>query len=236
MLAFEVGMLLEDAGMATIEQRLSGRADYSSFLVHLTRRQGTIPARRILRRILREQVLRAQNPYCLFYNQIEEDERENFDVVCFTEAPLHQIRAFLGRIDGRSVRLEPYGLVFTKDFIARHGGNPAFYINTHHQSELRDAALDAFYEAREVGFDDHPVAPLLPFFNIFGRTIAGGRYDFYWEREWKVVGDVEFNDADIVVGLCPADRIRRFEHDFPGIRFISPRWGLDEIVSHLREG
>jgi hypothetical protein len=131
--------------------------------------------------------------------------------------------------------LEPYGLVFTKDFIARRGGNPTFYINTHHQSELRDAALDLFYEAQDIGFEEHPATSLLPFFNIFGKTTGGGRYDFYWEREWKVVGDVAFGYDDIVVGLCPQNRIPRFEQNFPDVQFISPRWGLDDIVRHLTD-
>lgn len=219
--------------MATIEQRLRGRADYSSFLVHLTRRQGDRPARGVLRQILRDRRLRAQNPYCLFHHQIAEDERQHFNVVCFTEAPLHQIKAFLGEIDGRSVELEPYGLVFTKEFIGSKGGNPSFYINTYHHNDLRNAARELFQLARDAGFAGHPATRLLPFVNIFGRTAGGGRYDFYWEREWKVLGDITFTYGDVVVGLCPENRIDDFENRFPAIKFISPRWGLDDIIKHL---
>ena len=53
------------------------------------------------------------------------DDRDYFNVVCFTEAPLHEIRLFVGSIEGRGVVLEPYGLVFTKEFIGKQGGNPA---------------------------------------------------------------------------------------------------------------
>ena len=154
--------------------------------------------------------------------------------MCFTEAPLHQIKAFLGKIQGRDLELGPYGLVFTKEFISSQGGNPAFYINTHHSRELRDAALALFNRAREDNFEDSGLTPLLPYINIFGKTASGGRYDFYWEREWRVVGDLNFRRTDVVVGLCPADRVAEFEKEFRGLRFISPRWGLDEIITHLR--
>jgi hypothetical protein len=167
-------------------------------------------------------------------HQVDDDDEEHFNVVCFTEAPLHQIKTFIGKIEGRNIELGPYGLVFTKDFISSKGGNPALYIDTHHDSTLRKAAVALFNQAQEDGFDDSPLTPLLPFINIFGKTTTGARYDFYWEREWRVVGDLKFNYADVVVGLCPPDRIDEFEEEYPKVKFISPRWGLDEIITHLR--
>jgi hypothetical protein len=125
-------------------------------------------------------------------------------------------------------------LVFAKEFISGNGGNPAFYVNTQHQRELRDAANALFNRARQEGFDDSPLTPLLPYINIFGKTAHGGRYDFYWEREWRVVGDVDFRYKDVVVGLCPGRRIDEFETEFKNVRFISPHWGLDAIITHLR--
>jgi Putative abortive phage resistance protein AbiGi, antitoxin len=218
----------------TIEQVLATRADYSSFLVHLTRKQEKLSARRVLKKILRETCLAARDAHCLFLRAIPDGAEEHFNVVCFTEAPLHQIKTFLGKIQGRNIELGPYGLVFTKEFISKQGGNPAFYVNTHHHRRLRDAATALFERAETEGFDDSDLTPLLPFINIFGKKQGGGRHDFYWEREWRVVGAVQFNKKDVVVGLCPADRVAEFEKEFKNIRFISPRWGLDAIITHLR--
>jgi hypothetical protein len=218
--------------VATIEQVLHRRTDYSSFLIHLTRAQEGLSARNALRQILNQRRLQARNPHCLFVRQIPAQHAHRFNVVCFTEAPLHQIKAFLGEIQGRQVKLGPYGLVFTKTFIAGRGGNPAFYINTYHQLDLRNAALALFQRAQQQGFPA-ALTRLLPFVNIFGRTRSGGRYDFHWEREWRVVGDVTFNYRDVVVGLCPEDRVDDFEEEFSGVKFISPRWGLDRIMTHL---
>ena len=220
--------------MKRIEQVLAARADYSSFLVHLTRKQEGLPARKVLKKILKDRRLEARGTHCLFMHHVERDDEEHFNVVCFTEAPLHQIKTFLGRIEGRDIELGPYGLVFTKDFISSKGGNPALYINTHHNPTLRKAAVALFEHARDDGFDDSPWTPLLPFINIFGRTTGGRRYDFYWEREWRIVGDLKFAYTDVVVGLCPAERVNEFEEEFPKVKFISPRWGLDQIINHLR--
>ena len=130
--------------------------------------------------------------------------------------------------------LEPYGVVFTKDFIGQKGGNPALYINTYHQDELRNAALELFHRTEEEGFEESSITKLLPFINIFGKKANGGIYDFHWEREWRVGGDIVFTHADVMVGLCPEDEIQAFQHDFPEVTFISPCWGLDQIITHLR--
>jgi len=220
----------------SIEEVLSSRADYSTFLMHLTRAQGAKSARRVLQEILDARSLEAAKPHCLFGHLLNnEDDEEHFNVVCFTEAPLHQVRLFIGPIEGRGVELEPYGLVFTKEFIGSKGGNPALYINTYYHDELKDAALELFHKAAEEGFEDSSITKLLPFITIFGKTATGGAHDFHWEREWRVVGDVAFDYPDVIVGLCPEDDIEDFQDDFPDVTFISPCWGLDRIIKHLRE-
>ena len=46
--------------MATIEKRLRARGDYSSFLVHLIRRQKGVRTEKTLRDILQDKVLEAR--------------------------------------------------------------------------------------------------------------------------------------------------------------------------------
>ena len=41
--------------------------------------------------------------------------------------------------------------------------------------------------------------------------IFGENYDFHWEREWRINGDLHFQWEDIVVGLCEECDIETFE-------------------------
>src|SRR6266699_4474424 len=122
--------------MASIEKRLGVRSDYSSFLVHLIRRHTGMPTRGVLRQILADKRLRAKNAHCLFKYDFEEHDADHFNVVSLTEAPLQQIKTFLGRIDGRKINMTSYGLVFTTEFVSEQGGNPVLYINTRHGTLL----------------------------------------------------------------------------------------------------
>lgn len=49
-------------------------------------------------------------------------------MVCFTETPVDQIEALVQPLIGRAKQLEPYGLVFKKDYIRQQEGNPVFYV------------------------------------------------------------------------------------------------------------
>ena len=98
----------------------NSREDLSKFLVHLTRDyEGELATNNLLS-ILREKVIHARNAHCLFkydfsrlcFSKVLSEE---FQTVCFTEAPLAQIRSLVGEIPDRQIALKPYGLVFHKD-------------------------------------------------------------------------------------------------------------------------
>ena len=101
------------------------RTDLSTFLIHLTRSQDKLSAPEVLEKILREGKLVAKNPYCLVKEALKNEKiRNEYSVVCFSEAPLDQIHSFIGESPGRGINFEPYGLVFSKEVISRKGGNP----------------------------------------------------------------------------------------------------------------
>ena len=60
------------------------------------------------------------------------------------------------------------------------------------------------------------------------------KYDFHWEREWRIVGDLEFELNDVYCGLCSEDCIRYFESKFR-LKFIDPYWGMNQIIDKLVE-
>ena len=58
-------------------------------------------------------------------------------------------------------------------------------------------------------------------------------YDFHWEREWRVVGDLAFKLTDIYCGLCPDEDISYFESTYKPVKFISPHWRINKILRKL---
>src|SRR5262249_54774487 len=67
------------------------------------------------------------------------------------------------------------------------------------------------------------------------RPLAAGVMTSIGNGSGGIVGDLKFKYADVVVGLCPEDRVDELEEEFHNVKFISPRWGLDRIIEHLRD-
>ncbi len=170
--------------------------------------------------------------------------------VCFSEAPVEHLYSLVADIVGRSVRLRPYGLAMTKMMARHNGSNPVWYVDmTPGHDWLQANALDKLRdEAIRGDFVSHPSSSLLPFFEAMG-TWRSGQKEFWWEREWRKVGDYPLEEREIAFWLCPEDEIDEFEsfiikewnlESIPdedrlsyGQRFLDPRWGVEEIIARL---
>jgi hypothetical protein len=167
-------------------------------------------------------------------------------VVCFSETPLEHIYSLVADIDGRRVHLEPYGVAVTKLAARRLGVNPIWYVDmTPGQNDqwATAHAVDAIRDAAIATGDFHntPAAKLLPFFEQMG-TWPDSQKEFWWEREWRHVGDVLLPLVGCIF-LCPENEIDDFVPAIAGehvrarnVRrraFIDPRWGLEQIIAHL---
>ena len=64
------------------------------------------------------------------------DRKKYFGAICFTETPLNEVHCLL-EIQGRSVNLEPYGLVFLKERCIKQGVNPVLYINNNNGAKVK---------------------------------------------------------------------------------------------------
>lgn len=71
---------------------------------------------------------------------------KQFYTTCFTETPLNQLHLLVRDIPGRRVKLAPYGVCFSKDFIVRKGGQPALYINEYNGNTWLRDCVDKLYE------------------------------------------------------------------------------------------
>jgi hypothetical protein len=75
----------------------------------------------------------------------------------------------------------------------------------------------------------------------YARGLGGGyKKEFWWEREWRHLGDFDLPGKFLV--LCPLNEMLEIrdaenegveEHDQLRARFIDPRWGLETIIGHL---
>ena len=71
---------------------------------------------------------------------------------------------------------------------------------------------------------------LLPFLNAMHE-----RYDFSWEREWRVVQDFKFRLKDLVCVILPHKGEESLKEKFAryGLAVISPGWTYEQILTEL---
>lgn len=205
------------------EEFLDKKRDFSPLLVHLTRSDEEFTAKEVLGQILSENTLRAYYHHCLFSPSLSESNDESlqnkFKVVCFTETPIDQIQVLLYQVWGRNIKLDPYGLVFKKEFIREHGGNPVFYMT----KGIAKPLWTLYWNQ-----PSDEICRLLALINLCDENV-----DFHWEREWRVVGNLIFHLSNIYCGLCPEDEIDYFEKTYSPTIFISPYWGINKILDKL---
>jgi hypothetical protein len=220
-----------------IRDILNRRTDLSTFVVHLTREKDGSSPRQVLDKIIKERRLRAGGPMGWAKEQDDPDDRERQSqrVVCFSETPLEHIYSLVADIDGRAVKLAPYGLAFTKLVARRMGVNPIWYVDMTpgRDWDLRNAIDELKADAAGDAFHDHPIARITPFFEQMG-TWPASQKEFWWEREWRHVGDLSL-PLEGIIWLCPEDEIDDLcdEIGLPLKPVVDPRWGLEQIIAHL---
>jgi hypothetical protein len=216
------------------------REDLSRFIVHLTRDtredfEDGATARKNLLSILKDRRIKARTAHCLHRRKLEQAPaavRRVFQVTCFTEVPLNQIHLLTQPIARRRIQLESYGLVFEKSFLVQQGAQPALYINGYsgRNATLRDA-VDTIFELAVKKKFRGKIWRILPFVNAMHE-----RYDFTWEREWRIAGPLAFRPQDLVCLILPPGgkepRLRELLAK-RGIAVISPGWIYEQIVAEL---
>jgi hypothetical protein len=165
--------------------------------------------------------------------------------VCFSETPLEYVHLLLQDIDNRQVQFEPYGIAFPKKIGRVRGVNPVWYVDiTRGHDWLMQPVNDMIEAALDKGgIDAAPIGRLAPFIEQMGTQFGGGgnviyRKEFWWEREWRRVGN--FVLPGHVIVLCPEAEFAAFGTalgEQPGHTacFIDPHWGLEQIISRSAE-
>jgi hypothetical protein len=225
-----------------IEEILNRRSDLSTFLVHLTRQHGGISAIQNLEAILNLQHIQARSALGPARTEALPVGAPDQRVVCFSETPLEHTWTLCEEIPGRSVKLEPYGVVFTKAFGRRTGANPVWYTDITPGHDWIMRAVNRLIDqakANTAGDPTHEVLKFSPFIEQMG-TPAGRKKEFWWEREWRHIGTFYFTLSDVVAVMAPANQHTRLQPFINGINaagrkppLLDPRWSPERMVATL---
>jgi hypothetical protein len=212
----------------------------------MTRSQGDITAKERLATIRDERWLRAFTPmgWAAEQDDPQDAAKRTQRVVCFSETPLEHVWTLIADIAGRTVQMEPYGVALPKYKARKMGVNPVWYVDMTPGRNWDIAnALTAMRDAAIATGDFHAqsAARIFPFVEPMAVWEEHTR-EFWWEREWRHVGDVWIDELGWLF-LCPEDEIEDFVPQIEGEhasdwnrrkrQFIDPRWGLERIIAHL---
>lgn len=224
-----------------IETLLHRRPDLSTFLVHFTRDKNGKTAHQNLVSILTDSRLKAGAKL----GKAKDEDVEGQEVVCFTETPLEHSWALVEDIQGRQANLEPYGVVFTKIWAREREVNPVWYIDATVGHDWLTKDVDALIEHAMENDKGTEIFRLTPFFEIMG-TWRDNQKEFWWEREWRKVGDLSFSWHDLVAVLAPEDEHKQLRtaleseakkqgvvSEVSVLNFLDPRWGLERMIGSL---
>ena len=234
-----LGAVRADAVRNVRARAVEGRGDLSRFVIHLTRDDRADgdehvrgqSAQANFRGIIDGRQVMALRPHCLHGDRIPAAHRERFSVCCFTEVPLSELHRLTRRIEGRGIQFSDYGIVFSREFLTEKGAQPAIYINSYDGNTwLREAADEIYDVAAASGFEDGACWRLLPYLNGMHEG-----YDFAWEREWRVAGNLEFQAEDVVCVVLPETGEEELTRAFlkRGVPVVSPGWSADRIVAEF---
>lgn len=158
--------------------------DMSTYVVHFT------TDREVFARILATGFLKAGRPFGFSWFRNLPEVRNRHRSICFSEVPLDKIER-LTRRHGN------YGVAFSKDFLRRQQGGRVWYLDQGStQAQALSQLLDSLVRARE--FSD-PLWNLTPFIDL----VMPGRYEWDWEREWRVGGELRFSRRDVAFVVTP---------------------------------
>ena len=214
------------------------RNDISRFMVHLTRddsdewKSGGGSARKNFLSIFRERRIMATNPHCLHANRVGDSLRKKLKVSCFSEMPLNAIRHATKPIKGRKIQLEPYGFVFSREFILENGGQEVTYVNSYGANKLVREGYDKVFEIAKKGKFKGEMWKVLPFLSAMHE-----RCDFHWEREFRILGDLKFKRSNLICVILPEEGLGPFKFSLAqkGVAWISTGWGYEKIVEKLAD-
>ncbi|MBC8484459.1 MAG: hypothetical protein H8D45_00245 [Bacteroidetes bacterium] len=167
------------------------------------------------------------------YNaKISQDKMYIPQMVCFCDIPFKELKFHIKKYSR-------FGIAFYKDFIVRKGGTPVYYLplraqasysNNIKKGELFDKELESLncflsetankkqelkdgIKHIQENFLAYHIFSYVKFFDH--ELPDGDSENYYFEREWRLLGNLDFNIGDIATILIPKNYKKRLEIDFP---------------------
>lgn len=160
--------------------------DMSRYVVHFTEDP------QVFAKILATGFLKGSGPFGFSWARKIEEVKSGHYSVCFSEVPIDKVERLMRRHG-------PYGIAFTKDFIRAKQGARVWYVDQgSEQARNLNEHLFALRSVRDFG---HPTWGLTPFMDL----VMPGVYEWDWEREWRVRGDVHFLLEDVSFVITPEE-------------------------------
>ena len=221
----------------TGEQFLNRKGDYSEYLVHLTRSLNGNTSGQVLLQILRSYEVKCFKSHCLFSTWLDvlpAEFQHRFNVACFSESPLEFVGDLVSPVQGRKVQLEPYGIAVKKEVAISAGGNPALYTNRPTADVLQNIWR---LLVSQKNWED--LSGLMPFVSLMER----GRYDFHWEREWRVPGGLPITPDNVAFIVCSErdipwlkDSVRYYQLEaWLKVPMIDASWGPERLIQEVSD-
>jgi hypothetical protein len=227
-----------------INEVANRRADLSTFLVHLTKNTDKDhSAKNQLHSILASRCLEARSMYGHLKVRLDKDKQQlnSQKTVCFTETPLEFAHLMVQPIENRQFKFEPYGIAITKRLGRKRGANPVWYVDMTPGHDWLTSNLDRLAERfLKNPKENTDLEKLFPFVEHMGSgQLAGGqggfRKEFWWEREWRHVGN--FQLPGTIICLCPEGERAEFYDAMEKSKLkgecIDPKWSLEKIIARL---
>jgi len=173
----------------------------------------------------------------MYKENISQNAMIEVNKVCFSDIPE-------GQTDIHKQKYGHFGISFDKDFIVKKGGIPVHYvprdaaINSRwaNERETRASFFDRMTTELYNYFDGLVVAHfndedkrkkyqrllgfymthINPYYKFFDHTLPDEDiHNYYFEREWRVVGSIKFELSDIRNVLLPQEDEDKFRQEFP---------------------
>ena len=207
-------------------------ADMSNYVVHFTKGgDPDDPQNQAYNQqlgILSGETILAMNPFGCAKNLVAFKDSQR--AVCLSEVPAGEWTRLVNR---RS----RYGVAFHKDFIRSVGGARVWYLDS--DTPAKEAFKAVRLKARQDKNPDGPFWKLAPFVDY----VSPGFYAFEWEREWRVIGNMNFTAEDVAFIFVP-DHLHAnatyFLHDGNGnagpaynCPIVDPLWDRDKVLETL---
>lgn len=219
-------------GLLSLGAEDTERLDLSNYLVHFTNGTSDKDAYDNQMSILASGELRSGLRPVGCSRRIDELRAVN-RCVSLSEAPL----GFLSQL---AIWRSPYGIGFTKEFIAAQNGQPVWYVA--HDSQIADALRELQQSRLGDGATDstEPIWKICPFIDFTQNS--GPRYRYEWEREWRVPEKLSFTIDDVAFLLIPEELHSNARGFFESVRdeycgpsyelcpYVDGRWNLEKIL------